>query len=292
MAASPSHKFGQELGNLLEDLVLNKILLPRLLEFTKSKNYYLDWQKDRKARKGKKVTWNDKYGNTHDLDFVIEANGTEDLIGRPLAFIEAAWRRYTKHSKNKAQEIQGAILPIRELYELSAPFIGVILAGEFTEPSLRQLENNRFAVLYIPYDDVIKAFESININISFDEDTADTDYVSAIQQIADISIKKKTELLDSLIQISFDNIEAFMNKLRAALERYIISVAILPLFGNRHEFSSVEDAIKKLENLDINHPIGTFAKFEVIVDYNNNDIIRASFSEKESLIKFLKTVQS
>ncbi|MGE4572946.1 MULTISPECIES: hypothetical protein [Parachlamydia] len=291
MAASPSHKFGQELGNLLEDLVLNKILLPRLLEFTKSKNYYLDWQKDRKARKGKKVTWNDKYGNTHDLDFVIEANGTEDLIGRPLAFIEAAWRRYTKHSKNKAQEIQGAILPIRELYELSAPFIGVILAGEFTEPSLRQLENNRFAVLYIPYDDVIKAFEFININISFDEDTEDSDYVSAIQQIAEISIKKKTELLDSLIKISFDNIEAFMNKLRAALERYIISVAILPLFGNRHEFPSVEDAIKKLENLDINHPIGTFAKFEVIVDYNNNDIIRASFSEKESLITFLKTVQ-
>ena len=291
MAASPSHKFGQELGNLLEDLVLNKILLPRLLEFTKSKNYYLDWQKDRKARKGKKVTWNDKYGNTHDLDFVIEANGTEDLIGRPLAFIEAAWRRYTKHSKNKAQEIQGAILPIRELYELSAPFIGVILAGEFTEPSLRQLENNRFAVLYIPYDDVIKAFEFININISFDEDTEDSDYVSAIQQIAEISIKKKTELLDSLIKISFDNIEAFMNKLRAALERYIISVAILPLFGNRHEFPSVEDEIKKLENLDINHPIGTFAKFEVIVDYNNNDIIRASFSEKESLITFLKTVQ-
>ncbi|EFB42033.1 hypothetical protein pah_c016o078 [Parachlamydia acanthamoebae str. Hall's coccus] len=251
----------------------------------------MDWQKDRKARKGKKVTWNDKYGNTHDLDFVIEANGTEDLIGRPLAFIEAAWRRYTKHSKNKAQEIQGAILPIRELYELSAPFIGVILAGEFTEPSLRQLENNRFAVLYIPYDDVIKAFEFININISFDEDTEDSDYVSAIQQIAEISIKKKTELLDSLIKISFDNIEAFMNKLRAALERYIISVAILPLFGNRHEFPSVEDAIKKLENLDINHPIGTFAKFEVIVDYNNNDIIRASFSEKESLITFLKTVQ-
>jgi len=291
MAASPSHKFGQELGNLLEDLVLNKILLPRLLEFTKSKNYYLDWQKDRKARKGKKVTWDDKYGNTHDLDFVIEANGTEDLIGRPLAFIEAAWRRYTKHSKNKAQEIQGAILPIRELYELSAPFIGVILAGEFTEPSLRQLENNRFAVLYIPYDDVIKAFESININISFDEQTKDTDYVSAIQQLSELSTKKKMELLDSFIKISFDGIEAFMNKLKAALERYVTSVVILPLFGNRHEFPSVEEAIKKLENLDINHPIGTFAKFEIIVDYNNNDVIRASFSEKESLMNFLKTVQ-
>jgi hypothetical protein len=109
MARSPSHKFGQDLGNLLEEIVLDDILKPRLLEFAQAQNYYLDWQRSRATRSGKKVTWTDKYGNKHDLDFVIEVNGTDSKIGTPIAFIESAWRRYTKHSKNKVQEIQGAI---------------------------------------------------------------------------------------------------------------------------------------------------------------------------------------
>ncbi|HEY5235219.1 MAG TPA: hypothetical protein VIJ14_03480 [Rhabdochlamydiaceae bacterium] len=291
MANSPSHKFGQELGLLLEELVLHNILLPRLLEFAKSKNYYLDWQRDRKARKGKKVTWNDKYGNAHDLDFVIESNGSEETIGRPLAFIEAAWRRYTKHSKNKAQEIQGAILPIRELYELTAPFIGVVLAGEFTEPSLKQLENNKFSVLYIPYETVIRSFGAIGVNISFNEKTDDKAYVVATQQLAKLTPSNKATLLLSLMRINQDAIEAFMNKLRAALERYVIRVSVLPLFGNRHDFPSVEEAIKKISHLDISYALGSFAKFEVVVDYNNNDMVRATFSGKESLIDFLKLIR-
>jgi len=117
MATSPAHKFGQEIGLLLEE-----IIKPLLAQFAAKHGYYLDSKGPRgKARPGKKVTWPDKYGNTHDLDFVIEKGGTPDTRGRPLAFIEAAWRRYTKHARNKAQEIQGAILPIAEKYHWDAP---------------------------------------------------------------------------------------------------------------------------------------------------------------------------
>ncbi|MEG4172922.1 MULTISPECIES: hypothetical protein [unclassified Microcoleus] len=144
---------GSRLGKLFEDIVLYDILKPRLEEFANTKNYYLDWQRSRPARSGKKVTWEDKYGNKHDLDFVIEIDGTDDQLGTPVAFIESAWRRYTKHSKNKAQEIQGAILPIIELHHLLAPFFGAVLAGEFTKPALAQMRNNGFAIIYIPYTD-------------------------------------------------------------------------------------------------------------------------------------------
>lgn len=106
MAQSPSHKFGQIVGNLLED-----ILTPVLQKFCHERGLYLDIKGPRPGvRKGRKVTWQDKYGNLHDLDFVIEKDGSPGKRGRPVAFIEAAWRRYTKHSRNKAQEIQGAIL--------------------------------------------------------------------------------------------------------------------------------------------------------------------------------------
>lgn len=75
----------------------------------------------------RKVAWIDGQGNTHDLDYVFELGGSDEQIGSPRAFIEAAWRRYTKHSRNKAQEIQGAILPLAERFHDCHPFLGAVL---------------------------------------------------------------------------------------------------------------------------------------------------------------------
>jgi len=143
MAKSPSHKWGQILGEFLEDSFSKK-----LKTFANKQKLYLDTQGIRKARKGKKVSWTDSFGNAHDLDYVLERNGTENKIGLPVAFIESAWRRYTKHSRNKAQEIQGAILPLVITHKNYAPFKGVILAGEFTQGAITQLKSLEFEVLY------------------------------------------------------------------------------------------------------------------------------------------------
>jgi len=210
MAQSPSHKFGQDLGNFLEDIVLDNILKPRLQQFAQSKNYYLDWQRPRPARSGKKVTWEDKYGNKHDLDFVIEIGGTDAQMGRPVAFIESAWRRYTKHSKNKAQEIQGAILPIVELHRLSAPFYGVVLAGDFTKPALDQLRNNGFAIIYIPYKDVVAAFKGIGFDVAFDEETPDESYTKASKRLASLTTSDKKKLRQALMRVSKQEVDRFM----------------------------------------------------------------------------------
>lgn len=84
MAESPAHRFGQLIGGLLEAVVR-----PQLEEFCQQQGLYLDHQqKTRAARRGRKVTWEDPYGNTHDLDFVVERNGTDAAIGSPVAFIE------------------------------------------------------------------------------------------------------------------------------------------------------------------------------------------------------------
>nr|MBP8083761.1 DNA methylase [Spirochaetota bacterium] len=140
MASSNSHKFGQIIGDALEMAVE-----PFLRYFATEHNLYLDVKGPRAARPGSKVTWIDINGNKHDLDFVLEKYGSESLIGSPVAFIECAWRRYTKHSKNKAQEIQGAIIPLFDKYKSDHPFTGVILAGEFTDNSLVQLKSLGFS---------------------------------------------------------------------------------------------------------------------------------------------------
>ncbi len=83
MAESPAHRFGQVIGELLESVVL-----PQLEAFCTEQELYLDYQKKvRPARQSKKVAWTDHFGNIHDLDFVIERDGSDEQIGRPLAFI-------------------------------------------------------------------------------------------------------------------------------------------------------------------------------------------------------------
>jgi len=292
MAESSSHKFGQELGKLIEDIVLNDILKPRLKQFVQNKKYYLDWQRTRPARTGKKVTWKDKYENKHDLDFVIEVDGNDYQLGTPVAFIECAWRRYTKHSKNKAQEIQAAILPIIELHNLSAPFYGAVLAGEFTKPALDQLRNNGFAIIYISYPNVVAAFKEIKLDIAFDEKTPDQTYTIASKKLADLSSSDIKKLGEALIRVSKQEIDRFMDTLKNSLERYIAKVIIIPLFGTKYEFQSIDDAIIELKTLDINRPSGEFERFEIIVDYNNNDTIRATFQNKNLLADFLRKLKS
>jgi len=292
MAASSSHKFGQELGKLIEDIVLNDILKPRLQQFVQTKKYYLDWQRTRPARSGQKVTWEDKYKNKHDLDFVIEIDGNDHQLGTPVAFIECAWRRYTKHSKNKAQEIQGAILPIIELHNLSAPFYGAVLAGEFTKPALDQLINNGFAIIYIPYQDVVAAFKAIHLDIAFDEKTPDQAYTTASKQLAALSSSDRKKLGVALLKGSKQEVDKFMDTLRNSLERYIAKIILIPLFGTKYEFKSIDDALIELDTLDIDRSSGDFERFEVIVDYNNKDTIRATFQNKALLADFLRKLKS
>lgn len=143
---------------------------------------YLDCQRERAARSGFKVAWRDRFGNNHDLDYVFERGGTDESIGQPVAFIEVAWRRYTKHSKNKAQEIEGAILALADTYSHCRPFLGIVLAGEFTKNALAQLRSRAFSVFHIPYADIMKAFAFVGIDAAYDEETPERRFREKIKQ--------------------------------------------------------------------------------------------------------------
>jgi len=196
MAESPSHQFGQVIGDVLE-----AALRPALQDFANKYNLYLDKHGPRPAREGNKVTWTDKNGNKHDLDFVLERSGTANIIGTPVAFIETAWRRYTKHSRNKAQEIQGAIMPLVETHGTS-PFIGVVLAGEFTQGAISQLSSLGFAVAYFPYPTVIKAFSTVGIDASSDEETPDEEFAARIVKWNALGLAQKDKVCQELRRVS------------------------------------------------------------------------------------------
>lgn len=288
MATSPSHRFGQIIGDLLEE-----IMMPLLQTFCDERGLYLDKKGGRgKARSGKKVSWIDKYGNAHDLDFVIEKGGSDDVRGRPLAFIEAAWRRYTKHSRNKAQEIQGAILPVAEKYSWDKPFLGVILAGVFTRGSLTQMKSSGFDIALFPYDSIVKAFLAIGIKADFDEGTSDAAFKKTVKKIESLKIADRAKLKNHLVDSNKELLNNFFDRLQSTLDRQIEKVILIPLYGQKNEFVMVADAITFVTNYQgVPQQGGSFKKFEIIIQYSNNDKIEASFREKENAINFLQYVE-
>ncbi len=287
MADAAGHKFGQDLGNFLEEVVLKDILMPKLLEFTQELGYYLDYQKDRPARPGRKVVWADKYGNNHSLDFVIEAGGTDEVVGRPIAFIESAWRRYTKHSKNKAQEIQGAVLPIVEKHQTEAPFVGVVLAGEFTKPSIQQLKSQNFAVIYIPYQVIVTSFRAIGVELEFDESTDDAEFRRASAEIKALNLAQVEALRSEICKRCDDDITAFMNTLHGVLRRHIVRIGILPTWGHELVATTLDEAKLALATIELSPARGEFLRFDVTVKYSNGDTIRAELGTKDSVVEFL-----
>lgn len=282
MAESLSHKFGQIIGDLLE-----LALEPNLEKFVKKHNLYLDKKGERKGRKGKKVSWIDSNNNKHDLDFVLERGGTYDQVGVPVAFIESAWRRYTKHSRNKAQEIQSAILPLAAKYQNSSPFIGVVLAGVFTSGALSQLESNGFTVLYFPYETVIKAFKKFDIDASFDEQTAEVDFRRKIDSW--IELQDKEGVAKELVKLNKKEVDKFFQSLTNSVSRFIERIILLPLHGKEAEVSSISEALKLLDHYSESQSKLPLSRYEVIIRYNTGDKIEANFKDKKDCIKFLES---
>lgn len=281
MAESLSHKFGQIIGDLLE-----LALEPNLQKFARKHKLYLDKRGERKARSGKKVSWIDDKGNKHDLDFVLERGGTENTIGVPIAFIESAWRRYTKHSRNKAQEIQSAILPLATKYKDSSPFVGVVLAGVFTDGALNQLKSLGFGVLYFPYETVVKAFAKFGINAAFDEKTAEADFRKKIDNWN--NLPNKVDVAKELLKLNKKSVDDFLNLLSDSVSRFIERIIILPLHGQESVSDSINEAIAFLKKYSEDKPKLPLSKFEIIIKYNNGDKIEASFKDKKDSIKFLE----
>ena len=224
MAESHSHRFGQLIGELLETAIQ-----AGLQAFATKHNLFLDKKGERLTRTGKKLTWTDARGNKHDLDFVLERNGTDSQLGVPVAFIETAWRRYTKHSRNKAQEIQGAIIPLVEKYSYASPFTGIVLAGEFTNGSITQLKSLGFSILYFPYRSIVEAFKKFDINAEFDETTAELEFKSKLESYD--RLVDKHALANELMLLNKDEVDKFFFELETSTSRSVEAIIIWPLHG-------------------------------------------------------------
>lgn len=285
MAESPAHQFGQMIGDLLEDA-----LRVPLHNVAAEYNLYLDYKHSRPVRSAKyKASWRDYRGNSHDLDYVLEDGGSEQVLGRPRAFIEVAWRRYTKHSRNKAQEIQGAIMPLAETYSDCQPFLGAVLGGIFTEGSLTQLRSHGFYILYCPYPKVVQAFAEVGFDISYGEKTPDAEMQAKVDTFKALSDTERQQIRTALLALHHNELSEFLADLRTTLGRAICAIYILPLHGTLQELSSIENAVVFLESYHESQAVRTFVRYEVIIRYTTGTEISGKFHNKAEALSFLRS---
>lgn len=300
MAESLAHRWGQIVGDVFEAFVQSL-----LADVANRHGLYLDHQRPRKARAGQggknlsKVTWQDGYGNRHDLDYVLERGGTEDAFGTPVAFIESAWRRYTKHSKNKAQEIEAAVRPVAQTFSRHQPFCGAVLAGKFTKNALAQLESKGFAVLHIPYASIVACFADLGIDASSED---------GVEGTTEDDFRKKIALWESLLQpdaistqvrhlssLHASQISSFVFRLEAAITRRVISVRLSVLRGHALELPDVASAISYLIEEErawvVREDAQSREYFEIQVRFNTGARIEATFPARQEAIAFLRTFE-
>lgn len=287
MANSPAHKLGEYIGWFLENMMIKKIK-----PIASNYGLYTDHEHSRKARNGnKKVRWNDDIGNHHDLDIVLEKNGTEEQFGIPIVFIEMAWRRYTKHSKNKAQEISDSVRAVIRNNANYAPFYAVVLAGTFTANSIKQLKSEGFSVLYFNYNMVKEAFSSItNINISTDEKTTENKIQEIYNLLNELSPTQIKKVENKLIALNKNEYDKFISELTTSINRKTAKIFISTNFRTSNNFVKLTDAINFLEQISEQDEYNkaSFYQFRVEIFFDNNESVTGNFYNASKAISFLK----
>ncbi|PLN00541.1 hypothetical protein CWN07_19415 [Klebsiella quasipneumoniae] len=291
MAISPSHSLGQIIGYAME-LAFFEIIKSSV----SGGGYYVDRQGSRSARGfRKKVTWIDYNKNKHDLDFVIEKNGTDEVVGIPVAFIESAWRRYTKHSVNKAGEIANALIPLRQTYKAHNPFIGAIVAGEWTTGGLIHMKSQGINVVHIPVPIIINAFECVGLDFNFNEDTSTDDLQYQVDKWNSLSYGARLSVVDNLIESTKPYFYDFTDELMTHLSRKIDRIIIIPLYGDVLYALTLDEAINVIHHFDsaLGYDQGLeLKKIEIQLRFSNLDKIDASFTSKRDAIEWLELNKS
>ncbi len=244
-----------------------------------------------------KVTWQDGYGNKHDLDYVLERGGTDAVIGTPVAFIESAWRRYTKHSKNKVQEIEAAVMPVALTFSRHQPFCGAVVAGEFTRTALLQLESKGFAVLYIAYASILDAFAQLKIDASSADGISGTTEGAFRDKIARWGSLPQPASLEAILgclhALHSESISDFKARLEASLSRRVITVRLTVLRGRTVECQDISEAITYLVEEEHSARVREDSQqreaFEIQVRFNTGSRIDATFGKRDEAVGFLRT---
>ena len=165
-----------------------------------------------------------------------------------------------------------------------APFIGVILAGDFTDGALTQLRSLGFRVLYFSYDSIVAAFDSVGIDARLTKTRRTPPVRRRFRPGTRGTARTKT---DRTASSSAAGRPSGPNSVLAGRSHQwqINRVVVLPLHGTPFTWETVDAAIGFIEAYSETDPVPKpVARYEIQIRYDNNDSIRGEFVEKEGAV--------
>ena len=239
MNASSGHKLGQLIGDWFEE----HFVYPLLRDAGKKLDLFVDSRfVDRSVRDGK-IIWVDIDGNAVDYDAVLEIGGTKDQLGIPVAFIECFWRRGSRHSKDKARDDSGKLLPMKDTYA-SARFLGIVSAGDFTAPARELVLTRGIDLFYIPKAKIVQSFSDCGLVMDYPDKMAESEKASLVNEFeSSFDNKKQIEVRNHLHEhVGEKDIKNYVNRLKSRLSALPQEIR----FVLRHDSSPVKfDSIKR-----------------------------------------------
>lgn len=212
--ASAGHRLGQVIGDWYEEY----FVLPLLLKVANHLQLYLDHRFRKRPSRREKIVWTDDENNDVDYDFVLELDGTDEQRGIPVAFLECFWRRGARHSKDKARDDSGKLMPMRNVHP-TARFLGIIAGADFTKPARQLVLSREIDLFYVPKAKIVQAFQEVGLSIDY-PDKAPEAYKQELADRCARALNKKVcrKVAESLQKLVGQSVlEAYVDRVRGAL---------------------------------------------------------------------------
>jgi hypothetical protein len=225
--SSSGHKLGQIIGDWYEEF----FALPILEKASEQLGLFLDCRFKKRACRSGKIIWQDLDGNKVDYDFVMELGGSDSKKGVPVAFFETFWRRGARHSKDKARDDSGKLLPMKATYP-TARVLGVISAGDFTSPARELVISRGIDLFYVEKQKIVDAWAKCDLDIDYPDDSSESIKANVSMKIIN-ELKKNpllyqtiaAELLELCNQKAIDSyIHRLVGKIGAIPQKYSIQI--------------------------------------------------------------------
>ncbi len=238
--ASSGHKLGQLVGDWFQD----DFVRPILQEVANKLDLYLDHRMRARSARGEKILWKDEYGNFVDYDFVMELGGSDTNIGVPVAFLECFWRRGSRHSKDKARDDSGKLMPMRHSYP-TARFLGIVASGDFTKPAMDLIRSREIDLFYVPKVKVIESFSTVGIGMDYADKASEAVKFGIVDKFQtaltdEIKVSTSAKLRELMTETV---VQGYVDRVRASLSALPQEVRII---GELHSlpiiFETVDDA--------------------------------------------------
>ncbi|MFP4093564.1 MAG: hypothetical protein ACLFUB_03695 [Cyclobacteriaceae bacterium] len=226
-ASSSGHKLGQIIGDWYEEY----FALPILQRIADELDLYLDTRFKKRNCRREKIIWKDVDGNNVDYDFVMELGGSEDEKGVPVAFFETFWRRGSRHSKDKARDDTGKLLPMKSTFP-TARILGLVSAGDFTGPARELVISRGVELFYVEKQKIVDAWLQHGLTIDYPDKSSEEEKAKIAEKVI-TRIRKDEELLSKISStlveiIKPKSIDSFcmrlIGKIGASPQKYLIQI--------------------------------------------------------------------